>query len=829
MDVVNIADCLIPFVKDVCKINRKILFLLLIACSLLPDSSSILAQDMEQGFVVYTDSVKKTIKKKTSVSPYKKRMSVDTLTLRSRQGKIIATYDNNWFMTEGVVHCLKQAIDTWENKIDIKKPIKFFVGVSENLDPDVAISTKVGYFFKSRFEAIADNLYQQEFFGNNKQNDTIMINALVDWNSSWPYDDAYRGNVNLTNGLLRHIAHILGFGSSVVSRIDRIGFSVPMAPSSFDNLLTDGNKLLSSLRTSSKNSAFEEFFSKPLYLRGPSFNYDIYNYGKFVSGKSGNYFALGYDNIMEYSLSDDNKLLPINQETLDVIQAIGWNTVPHDVEIICDQTDTLGYGSVYDKLTFTAHKVSSRTQLNATWYYQIYNTSDSIYTTVTASTGTTFSVIPAIMSNSLDNFNCQQARVMCRIDGKEYTYLLSLETRPLIEDVRISNFVEQGEDFYKFDLSIIQKGGTRGTIFVSDDSGAIKQYKFNGASITAGPMIKGYNLYIDVMLENDYGSASRFIQVYPNINTVLTNVNDNIKPQVTVNGMQNVDCFRDGDEVCLSMPADIINNLQIDSVKWKVCLKTSYGTDIYRHLSNDNTYSFKIKPHIFNCDFVRLTEGHGDYLWGGSAPIGMTSTNPDYCCFQCDLYSQDRIKYRAFTENFTFDVLPDCPVIHVLDTWTMEGFDDFPMSSIRIEADNFDWGAFYVVQPHSGAYFYGDTIFTRDFNLDEYVIYVREWDNTIYCWIYNSYGCSKSNNVQYVLTDIKKASGNDSSILIKDQTIYLEYNTDTDIAIYSIDGNLVDNCLKTKRYTKRLNKGLYILNIQDCKTNKKKNQKIFIR
>ena len=251
--------------------------------------SDVLAQDWEEGFVVYTDGGHHVAcDRLNSEQSYEGKRAPRRGTVQSRFKKIKAAYDDdNYFISEGVVHCLQLAMDAWESKIDIQEPIEFFVCLSEDLEPDVTMSTKVGYVATSEMEALPDNLYRQKFPTQCEVHDTITINAMVDWSYSWAYDSTDDGTVNLTNGFMRHIAHVLGFGTSVVRRGEGLDFTLPQKPSPFDKLLTDGNRSLYSLRTGSQPSDFEAFFSRPLRLQTSSFDYAVYNCGGFVPDKRG--------------------------------------------------------------------------------------------------------------------------------------------------------------------------------------------------------------------------------------------------------------------------------------------------------------------------------------------------------------------------------------------------------------------------------------------------------------------------------------------------------------------------------------------------------------
>lgn len=509
--------------------TKRLLVSLILCLPLLSYTNIISAQDInDRGFVVYADNARDASYTQSANRPMMSRTAKSEQgQIFSRQKKIIATYDDNYFMTEGVKHCLKIAMNTWEERLDIKVPIKIFVCISEDLDPEIEIATTVSYIRKSQQKSQPGSLYYQTSGSGNDTHDTIKINACIDWNSSWAYDGTSSGNVSMSRAFLRHIAHILGFGSSVTKREDRLETAIPQAISPFDRLLTDGNCFLSNINYTS-SSELEAFFSKPLHLKSSSFSYNIYGTAGYVPLLSGNYFSLGHDNIMEYPQTDDKRLLPINRETLDVMAAIGWNVKPYDVEITSAGTDVLGYGSVYDNLSFTAQRAATQESAGqAVWIYQVYNKDKGDYENIANHSGTSFTITPDLSLGSLDEFGCIEARVIYRVSETDYTLPLSLETRPLIGNVTISNVSFPDSQHYKFDLSIQQKGASKGSILVSDDTGTVLQYKFTGDVIHVGPLVKGGKAYIDISLDNAYGTASKFLQEEVYIASGLaTNSND---------------------------------------------------------------------------------------------------------------------------------------------------------------------------------------------------------------------------------------------------------------------------------------------------------------
>lgn len=484
---------------------------ILIVIILLSQSIKLYAQELEYGFVEYVDSINSysNLKMAKQVKrEYNSNRGNKNGVLYSRLGMFEVTYEDNYFMTDGVKHCLKMALDTWEDKLTINNPIKFHVCISEELPEDIAIKTIVGYTKKTRFNSIPDNLGRQENT-NISLHDTITINASLDWNASWPYDDTYTGNINMTVGFLRHITHILGFGTSLVQRKNYIGFSVIRSPSPFDKLLYNGVEYLSDLKNANQQQ-LQEFFKLPLRLHSESFDYKLYDSDSFFDHKSGNYFSLGFDNIMEYPWNNQEKLLDINKETINVIKAIGWETSSHIAKINSANTDILGYGSFYNEQTFTLQK-DGITMSPQSWTCKMLNPQNKQYETISTNIGEKFTITPILNDLYLDEYSCLNYRIECSLDGRIYTFPLYLDTHPFIEDIEITNIEKTDNRHYRYLLHIKQKGAKGGTILVTDDAGTSLEYSFTGNPILVESLVSGYISYIDVTLYNDYGSTSRFV------------------------------------------------------------------------------------------------------------------------------------------------------------------------------------------------------------------------------------------------------------------------------------------------------------------------------
>lgn len=491
----------------------KNIYILLFIAFFFPKS---FCQDLDRGTVVYVDSLGNI--------PYYNTLSVSssdsdtgTALLSSRKGKFKVYYDDNFFMTEGVKLCMKISLDAWEEKLDFAIPVKFYMTASEDLDPDVEIKTTVGYFTHNRTTTVPISLNAQIKEEEGVIGDTININAFVDWETSWGDDGVPWGIDKLQTSLQRHIAHILGFGTSVVPRAGGLGFAIRRTASVFDNIVSDGQTTLGSLAVRETSASLNNFLSKDLYLSFADKNYKLYTSPSgFVPYRSGCYFSLQDDNLMNYPYGDKSVLHPINKETLDVLEAIGWNVKPHDVTIQGTNVDALGYGSIYQTHVFHAKDNQGKTVENAIWTYQTYDSENNTYIEKSTGTGNEFLINPTIEdSKYLDEFMCLQGLVTCTVSNLQYTFPLSLNVMPSFIDYEIMNVQEiPNSDYYSFDIKISSRGMKKGKLLVSSDYGTLGSIKLDGTEeqiVHVSSALKIGKTNLTVNMENDYGTVLRHI------------------------------------------------------------------------------------------------------------------------------------------------------------------------------------------------------------------------------------------------------------------------------------------------------------------------------
>lgn len=504
----------------------------------------------ETGYVMYVDSINNSLK--SHLKQTYMQNSDEKGTMTSREGKFIIKYTDNFFMTEGVKRCLRMSLDAWENKINIKTPIFINVTASEDIDPSVEIQTTVQY-------SVSNNIaYPNSFISQLKGKtetgiDEIAINAFVDWNTSWDNDNNSWGYDNLQTALLRHIGHLLGFGTSVVERNGGLGFATRRFTSPFDNLVSDGQTTLGSIDFRA-SSVLRNFLKKDLHLSTSDGTYKLFtSHEDFVPFRSGSYFSLPKDNILNYPYGDRSVLQAINDETLNVMEAMDWEVKPHDINIIGNNVDALGYGSIYMPHIFEISDNEVNLSENTSWTFQVYNNETKSYTDKQYYHGKTFVLDnPTVNLSNMDEFMCQQGRILCSntTDGisRQNTFLLSLDARPHFNGIEILNKQDiPNTDYYSFDIKLSSLGTEEGDIIVSSDYGTLQTTTFGGGNETyihVPQALKFGQIYLYINMVNTYGTTNRYITLDEYRSVMANAVNEidchaDVPAEIyTINGMK---------------------------------------------------------------------------------------------------------------------------------------------------------------------------------------------------------------------------------------------------------------------------------------------------
>ena len=672
----------------------------LLSLFLMVSNLEVRGQESDVGYLVFVDSTH--IISDASRNFSKKMTSLSTIdTIKSRREKIISVFDSSdEMLRDGVIHCLRMAMNLWEDRINFTVPIYFYVKSDPYLDPNIEIKSIVRYSRVSAQKSQPSSLYYQNYISA-VYTDSIIINANVNWNFSWAYD-IDGGNDNLITAFLRHIGHLLGFGTSVTSINNQVGFCIKRTFSDFDSLIvnTQGQSL-SSLARNGSSSAISNFMKSNIHLTLPSGNYNLYsNQSNYVPYRSGMYYALAHDNVMNYPYGDRTLVQNINFETLEALQAIGWETTPYGITFNTSTLNSVGYGSAYKSHVFTALDKNGFPIQNAEWKYQEFHNSTKQYTDVSTATGSQILINNLyINSDCIDTDNCIQGRIICTVTNegisKEYTMPVFLELAPDLDSYEITNIATTpNSNYYSFDIKINCLGNTYGNLLVCNEYGQTLSYNLNnsGETIIHVDNVFKYGLtYIDITLNNNYGSNSKIIYLdgvqYSNTrrsmlsNQHMISCNRNgeiIKGKVTAFAGDNLSfCLTDVNGRTIQMREDN------QHIQWYLRL-SKYGniTDLHELAKDTTACSLTVNTLLFN----------------NECPINMSYVMTDKLF--CDGTIRVIVRDKNGEENICdypirFDLLPKIPSIAIIDYQEVydELYDELiPIVELEILAERYRWG-----------------------------------------------------------------------------------------------------------------------------------------
>ena len=827
---------------------KKVIILLFLQCFLI----TLKAQDsLDSGCVVYVDSIYDNSsitrshlllgKARHSLhNQYRHATQMDTV--YSRKKKIMAIYDPDVTeFTDGVIHCLRMAMDLWEDRINFKFPIIFLVNYTYDLDDDLEIKTSVRYSKLSRFQSRSNSIYSwNNSLQENAQTnimatypDTISINANVEWNSAWSYDINGMGS-NLITALLRHIGHILGFGSSVITANGTTRFCISGAASDFDRLIVDeNNTALSSYCQNQAALISSGYFTHDLRINSPN-QYALYSSKSgYIPFRSAMYFSLPSDNIMNYPYGDRTQLRSINHETMDVLKSIGWGqrVSPYNVSIQSSTLDAVGYGSGYATHLFSAVDSAGSDVQSAVWKYQRFSNVTGDYVDVSTSTGSAFSLSPpSVVSDAIDEDKCLQGRIVCTLtNGGEqisYTKPVFLELRPWFTSLEVENvFAPSNSNYFSFDVRVKSLGATSGQLLVCNEYGQVLTYNMNGYNeevIHVSNVFKFGQTYFDLTQNNSYGGNVKII-LYEEATSAARKQND--VPSMAIDDMQIIPIegeiredrlfVQDGDSVSLTL-----SNIDDDSFKatgniqvsWKLVIPKYNNKKWEYNIGGDaHGCSFKVKPDLVGGSAHNLV-----YIWDeetddvyNDGVIRATLRDGEHVVKQVDY--PIRLK-----------VLPSMPRVTVVSSCDeydadMNGF--IPVYYLQITASGHKIGIVHSQLGSSsanGCYFFADEPMPMNLRVD------WAYPNCFFdCSLINDYGFITSTPVFAEFTGINHPEYQNLSIKQENGTCFFDFGELLDhVLITDLQGKTWCSLNSVSRIEQPLSKGIYLLRLKkDAKIN----------
>lgn len=755
----------------------------------------------------------------------------DTTHLISRLGKFNIKCYGDFYASEGVKRSLLLALNLWEDKIKINNTIQIDLFTYEDDNSDIEIETTVNYFRKNR------NLFPASMQSQNSNSlassGQISVNTAWSWDYSWNDDASTSGENNLVTALLRHVAHILGFGVSLQQKPQGPVFFL-RATSSFDKLIqkrtsSGYENLPDDLAFYNKSDSIANFFKGELYINANGTTFPIFSSNsEYVPYRSGVYFKY-VQSLMSYPFSNRKSALGIDEKTLTVMQAIGWTVFDYGISIVGTDLNSQGYGNIHVGHAMSAFDENGMQITNVKWTYQEYNHLTNDFVNKISSEGANLVIQSNIDTTYTDIFKFQQGRVVCSVskDGelKQYTFPVFLDTRPYFSNYKINNIQDrQGTNYFSFDVTLSQLGNINGELLVSSDYGSLCSFTIdegNEQTFHIPNAVKKGNTYLDITLNNSSGSNVKSIQLnqYPYLSSVNTTSKNNItstqyKLVVEKNGaLVKDDTVKMAiNDKCLFYLVDETGKKieETDTIVKPECL-------VYYSGHNTQNYEVKLKSdedngYQYNV-YNKMLPDHLVYTDSDAEEIGFLPT----CEIHYKLYANGEL-WKQYVKPVFLNILPPKPGIEILDQTLIAnpGGVDFPIVTLRLNAKNFDYGYLLINADEHSYLGYDSLLYTKDVPCT--MIVDRGFPESGYKFeTYNENGVASSKWVypDFSSTDIKKNIIKER-ISISSRHGVLSVKTTDDvisIQIFNLSGSLYASSQNTSEQEFNLPNGFYILKV----------------
>ncbi|WP_303330946.1 hypothetical protein [Bacteroides acidifaciens] len=485
--------------------------------------------------------------------------------LSNAKGNIVLTYDDS--LPDSVKVVLTAAKEMWESKLPAKLPI-FISVVFEPMEPDIAMVADVLYCEDGEVPgcpcALAPQLTGHLISSVESPDAVIIFNSEIDWNCN--FADHVATNSNLMTMALRGITRSLGFGASIYESTKDSFYYYFDFPSYFDNMLYNNGRCLSTLTQGSSEMA-QFVKSNNVYLKTSSNQYKIYAPSQYKP-----YMSLAYlddnNSLMSYSLTQGDVALNIDEKTVDILRAIGWDFPVTGLNIVCDDISDNGIGSSYTSHTFSLAK--SNTSISKyNWRFYLKNKSGQ-FVLISSSQSPTFTIAKIESENNYYiNINGDlEGRIECDYiaNGTNYSatpFALSLELKPVIFSIDNITVVKQTQHTFSLLFNVRYAGADNLSVEVEEEyNSVVRDYDFYEpfiAHVKTGNITSSYYSWVTIIVTNKYGSTYETMEYEPAYN-VAGNVQSGIDETTPndINDVQKILIFRiDGTIVFDGSPIEL--------------------------------------------------------------------------------------------------------------------------------------------------------------------------------------------------------------------------------------------------------------------------------
>lgn len=507
--------------------------------------------------------------------------------VNSKAGSIHLVYEDNVF-PDSMLISIRAAVEIWEAKLCNKQPIFVYLDYYDLNDDNLSLLCDV-YYFESSEGSLPSALNSQI---RNVCGDIDMPDAMISFNSnvSWNCNHDSQVNiegVNVFSSMLRAVALSLGFGTSATTYEEPNKVVFPTSPnkSRFDNLIRSNTGIwMKDLESGSKEllnfMCLGASGGCSIYAYKDDIQYKLYSPATYELGKSLVYLD-NKNSLMHYAFGEGNKCFQIDNLTIELLNAIGWNIslIPEELEIFSNQLDETGVGSAYENYTFEIKNTSNKKIVNPKWTYKLFDKDSESPIVIQMANSEKFEIKSV---NDLSKYYITsngdlkgEINFECTIDGVDISirpYRLSLELKPIIKAITDIEIIKHSNS-----RSILGKvcysGADHVTIQVEEDFSSVlcttHIYEPFLAHMQIDHIVRQYAAWVDIIVSNKYGYVIETIELEPD----YTRLNHN-------NTSEMLNCDNDG-------------SIEIYSLEGSLIYKVKSYEDIYKYLQS-GIYIIKI-------------------------------------------------------------------------------------------------------------------------------------------------------------------------------------------------------------------------------------------
>lgn len=432
-------------------------------------------------------------------------------------------------LDENMSKALNYAVSVWQGAIRNNGIIVIEVK-TENIEE--SIRTKVQYKVKNS-EYTPLTLINSSFPLDQRPFDApdgiIKINPNIEWDYAVGENISENGN-NLAYALMRSIARILGFGSSIkVGDKEEFTFCSKRYHSIFDKRIVDSDSVMLSSIRPNNTSGLKNYINaqgKEFYVRTATTKFKLAP-PPYTRDNLPFVFFDDPNSLMGVRMATGSYILDVDNATKTILNDLGWDIkATPSIKIISDDVPDTGIASSYQEHNFRIENSESSLQ-SPTWAYRL-PLADGSFKTINLPDNGLSCVTPAVDNPALYRINQDgdieaSLQFSCTVNGRKVQsapFRLTLELKPFIEYAEITDIVDNSPyASYNVHYRVKYRGADKIKVSVEEEySSKLKSCYIREPYIATGVadhITSPYYAWLDFSAENKYGKSVYTIELEP--------------------------------------------------------------------------------------------------------------------------------------------------------------------------------------------------------------------------------------------------------------------------------------------------------------------------